>query len=146
MSPYFSVLIDNDILDYSKNINSFGSIYSNNRNYYKISTLTEFEEKLNIFCNYKYNNKLFNNIDWTNIAISGSVMAACIPQFNPLQFYFSDNTTNSNNFEDYIEHFIKNPILMLCVIVVTYLILLKHFLNFITNLVIMLKILIMMKF
>ena len=107
MSPYFSVLIDNDILDYSKNINSFGSIYSNNRNYYKISTLTEFEEKLNIFCNYKYNNKLFNNIDWTNIAISGSVMAACIPQFNPLQFYFSDNTTNSNNFEDYIEHFYK---------------------------------------
>ena len=35
------------------------------------------------------------------------VMATCIPQFNFYNFYFSDNTTNSNNFQDYIEHFYK---------------------------------------
>ena len=37
---------------------------------------------------------IFNNIDWDNIAISGSVMAACIPKVNPLMYYGGPVLTN----------------------------------------------------
>tara|TARA_Y100000768_G_scaffold68896_1_gene48330 strand:- start:2591 stop:4972 length:2382 start_codon:yes stop_codon:yes gene_type:complete len=108
-NPYFTLLINTELLDYANNINSFGSfkIIGSNIDIYGISTLAGFKEKLNIFCTYKYNNELFNNIDWSNIAICGSVMAACLTNYNPLQYYFNSNNYKKN-FEDYIEHFYKD--------------------------------------
>ena len=108
-NPYFTLLLNNDIIDYPNNINSFGSVKLNNTehiDFYKISTLEEFKKKLNIFCNYKYTiNDIFLNINWDNIAIGGSVMAACLPNYNPLQYYFKNKI---NKFEKYIEHFYKD--------------------------------------
>jgi hypothetical protein len=109
-NPYFSLLLDNEVLDFSNNINSFGyiNIPNNNIDFYAISNLTQFENKLNIFINYKYNYNLFNNITWTNLAVGGSVMAACLSNNNPLQYNFNNSSNNNANFEKYIEHFYKD--------------------------------------
>tara|TARA_B110000208_G_C11790124_1_gene437146 strand:+ start:42 stop:2591 length:2550 start_codon:yes stop_codon:yes gene_type:complete len=116
-SPYFTMLVDKIILSPEKNVNTFGYSYNNSNpkleKYYGITTLELFEKRLNIFCNKNINSiNIFKNINWDNIAISGSVISASLPNINPLMFYFSDNIkdiiNNKTIFEQYIEEFYKN--------------------------------------
>jgi hypothetical protein len=66
----------------------FNSInkYTNNG----ICNLEQFKERLNIFTTSKSDKDLFQNINWKElkIAISGSIMPACLQVYNPLMSLF----------------------------------------------------------
>ena len=65
-----------------------------------IITLPVFINRLNVFmleAIHSYN--LFSNINWDNIAISGSIIACCLPRYNPLML-----NTMQNNKLDFIQY------------------------------------------
>ena len=110
-SPYFSFLVSDEIADMENNNLTFGCVSMKDRILeYGIIDLKKFKDRLEIFCNinYQYLN-IFNNVNWSNIAISGSVIAACLPRINPLMYYF-DNNNNKEDiiFEEYINEYYKN--------------------------------------
>jgi len=61
---------------------------------------------------------LFENLDWSNIAVSGSLIACCLPNFNPLMLNFmtkAEITCNSDKFVNYINEYYRDAdIDMLC--------------------------------
>ncbi len=66
------------------------------------------------------NNKfgLFEGLDWSNIAVSGSLIACCLPNFNPLMLNFltkSEIISKSDKFVNYINEYYRDAdIDMLC--------------------------------
>ncbi len=88
LNPYMPILIhDNEL----KSVQNLGGIidYSNNI-HNPLCNLEEFRYRLNIFNTSNSNNDIFNNINWDtdNIALSGSIMTACIQKLHPLMNLF----------------------------------------------------------
>jgi len=115
-NPYFSVLIDKKIIDIKNNFIGVGCTEltgAKNKNN-KIVSLNEFKNRLQIFINTSYEScNIFENIIWDNIAISGSIISACLPKTHPLMFYFyKDNNydleVTDEAFLNYINHFYKS--------------------------------------
>jgi hypothetical protein len=69
--PISKKCLTSDNLIASHFITSFTQIYG-------ICSLNEFNERFNIFTSGNINRNIFNNINWSNIAISGSCIAACL--------------------------------------------------------------------
>lgn len=113
-SPYFSLLVDDKILDIPNNNLTFGCVANNlgEKSRLKgIECLKVFQLKLNLFITNDMNLHLLENVDWTKFAITGSVMPACIQTYNPLTSYFQEKGKykNSNNiFTDFIDEYYKN--------------------------------------
>ena len=103
-NPYMSVLVsDVELL----NFHNIGGIpeYDTNLPYFRnhgICNLEEFIFRMNIFCTGNPNYNLFEDFDFKkhNVAISGSIMAACLQKNNPLK-----NTLYNNNFTEYFDEY-----------------------------------------
>jgi hypothetical protein len=81
-TPYLPILISNKIRAKYKNLSCPKKIYNDSIKY-GVCTLETFKIRLNYFiCNRDIN--LLENVDWKDIGICGSVMACCLPNFNPL--------------------------------------------------------------
>lgn len=93
LNPYMPILVDDTILQASTNI---GGISTNEHN--GLCNLEEFKLMLNIFTTNKSNNNLFHNINWAEnkMAISGSIMTACLQKKHPLVNMFN----NISNYEE----------------------------------------------
>jgi hypothetical protein len=73
---------------------------------YGVTNLNEFLTRFNIFTcgNSKIN--IFNDIDWSHCAISGSVMSACLQKRSPLYDYVSNNiTTETGNWNAFFNNY-----------------------------------------
>ena len=93
-NPYLPILISKEILDFTNNcigINAYKGDYG-------VVTLTEFRKNLNIFLCSNENVNILKNVDWDNLAISGSMIPACITKFNPLEKLFE---TKNRYFMEY---------------------------------------------
>lgn len=98
-NPYMSILIDDNLLNSSENIGGICQCKgSHNLSNKGLCNLEEFERHLNIFTTGNSNTNLFQNINWKEdkIAISGSIMTACLQKQHPLVNLF-------NNISDYDE-------------------------------------------
>tara|TARA_B110000208_G_C11784580_1_gene435136 strand:+ start:630 stop:3086 length:2457 start_codon:yes stop_codon:yes gene_type:complete len=110
-NPYFTVLIDKDIVNIKNNLLGVGccELKNTTRMNKNIVTLEQFKKRLQIFSNTDFSNSnIFENINWNNIAITGSIITACLPTINPLMYYFNtiDNINITDNiFLKYIDHF-----------------------------------------
>ena len=107
-SPYFSFLVSDAIANIENNNLTFGCVTKNNSIFeHGVTDLITFENRLEVFCNIKYDTfKIFDNINWSNIAVSGSVIAACLPRNNPLMMKYNNINKSANNiFEDYIDEY-----------------------------------------
>jgi hypothetical protein len=103
LNPYMPILINDDLLYPSENIGGICNIKGTNNLCNKgLCNLEEFERQLNIFTTGNSNTNLFQNINWKEdkIAISGSIMTACLQKQHPLVNLFS-------NFADYDERMIR---------------------------------------
>lgn len=109
-NPYLSVLISTKVLNPNKNVIGINSINSFS---YGINNLDEFHLRMNIFISSNKNINIFDKFNWDNVAISGSIMAACIPN-NPLILLFSRKTTEESF--DYFckEYYSSADIDMMC--------------------------------
>jgi hypothetical protein len=92
MNPYNTLLVSSDIINFNKNLQGIGCIAGNKS--YGVCTLDEFKQKLHIFTSYDKKIDLFDNLNWNNIAISGSIITACVPKYNPLLNKFANSNIN----------------------------------------------------
>lgn len=106
--PYLPVLVDQNTLSINRNILGVSQIYYEFDNSkikevsrYGISNKETFISRINCFASGLNNVNVFDNIDWNNIAISGSIMACCLPNFNPLMHRFINDSCDDINFVQY---------------------------------------------
>ena len=121
LCPYISLLVDNKSLNTEQNI--FGvkqynidlcypeiSPESKQKLNYGICNKETFINRINIFMSGMNNVNMIENIDWANIAISGSVMACCLPNFNSLMMNFMNIDRHNVNidFIKFIDEYYKD--------------------------------------
>lgn len=106
--PYLPVLVDHNTLSINRNILGVSQIYYESDSArvkevsrYGISNKETFISRINCFASGLNNVNVFENIDWNNIAISGSIMACCLPNFNPLMHRFINDSRDDINFAQY---------------------------------------------
>ena len=102
-NPYMPLLVAHRELKPSIN---FCSIKEHNNG---ICNLKQFRERLNIFCTSNMNYNIFENFDFQkyNVAITGSIMTACIQHTHPLMTIFK-NSQKKDNFNKYITESYNN--------------------------------------
>lgn len=109
-NPYFPFLV-NDKLYIEQNVYgidnysllNYDSINSIDKdlikNTYGVANLETFKKRMNVFLSGNKTIDIFKYTNFNNIAISGSIIAACLPNFNPLVI----NT--ACNFESFVDEY-----------------------------------------
>ena len=94
-NPYFPFFV-NDSVFIENNVYGVDNYIINNydtidiidkdviKNTYGVANLETFKKRMNIFISGNKKNDIFKYVNFDNIAISGSVIAACLPNYNPL--------------------------------------------------------------
>lgn len=93
-NPYISLTVSENILNSKNNCLSLPMIEGFDG--YGVTDLIEFKKRFNVFTTGDVNKNIFDNIDWTNLAISGSSITACIQKKSPL-FNLINNLDNIND-------------------------------------------------
>jgi hypothetical protein len=96
-SPYLPILVADFAIN--ANITPVYSVYSHLYDY-KVCNIDIFKNRLSIFFSNSEHN-LLEGLDFNGIGITGSCIACCLPNFNPLQLMF-------NNFNDFTNEYYKN--------------------------------------
>ena len=109
--PYLPLLIDNELINANRNILGGEQIFVSSERYkelfrYGITKKDKFIERFNQFVSGKENINLFENINWENIAVCGSIMACCLPNFNTVMCNHFVN--NNINFISFINEYYKD--------------------------------------
>ena len=105
MNPYLPLLISKKVLNFRESFRSLGMISGHNG--YGLCTPEEFKTRLKIFSSGQSSDELsiFKNVDWEGIAITGSIMTACLQKRNPLVDLFShlpnDEAIYNRYFQEY---------------------------------------------
>jgi len=95
-NPYMPILVSDDQLASQINIcglNEFKITEKNKKIFNNgICNLQEFKKRLNLFITNNPNVDIFNNLEWSKnkIAISGSVITACLQKEHPLMNLFTE--------------------------------------------------------
>jgi hypothetical protein len=110
-NPYVSLLVSDKALDSKTNNIGLGYIKGND---YGINTLDDFRTNFNLFTTKNSNTTIFQDLDWTNLAVSGSIMTACIPKNNPLLQLFKEDDIDKRKLRFYDEYYVNSDIDMMC--------------------------------
>ena len=105
-NPYLPILISRDIIDIKNNC--VGVDATNNGNGYGVNSFDVFKRNFNIFLCGDSNINLLEGLNWNNIAISGSVIPACVTRYNPLEGQFN----SKNRF--FCEYYSNSDIDVMC--------------------------------
>ena len=97
-NPYMPILVNNFDLKPLDNFCGVPEYFDLGLNNAGICNLDEFRIRLNLFCTAKINFNIFENVDFQKykIAITGSVMAACIQKRHPLMSILKYNNIPFN--------------------------------------------------
>jgi hypothetical protein len=97
-SPYLPILVADSVLS-NKNCYPVLPVYNHKYNY-GVCTGNTFKTRVSIFFSNTEHNFL-EGLDFNGIGITGSCIACCLPNFNPLQLMFSD-------FNQFVNEYYKN--------------------------------------
>jgi hypothetical protein len=101
-NPYITVLIDNiELPDH----NTYGLSYRENYDGYGITNIETFKRRFNIFASGNANIDILDGINWTNFAVSGSLITACLQKRS--QLLDAHVKMNNNNEDIGFQSFIK---------------------------------------
>ena len=111
--PYLPVLVESETLNAERNVfgvcqnrlnNSNANMTQAKKNMtrYGVADKDTFIKRVNMFIsgidsNNKKSNDILKDIDWSNIAMSGSMMACCLPNYNTLMLKFSSGGSYSSD-------------------------------------------------
>ena len=95
-NPYISFLVKNKLINLNKNGMSLYPIYDSD--YYGVCNQKTFNERFNIFCTGSKYTNLFKGLNWDNLAISGSIIPACVHKHNILSKNVKAPGTSSINY------------------------------------------------
>lgn len=104
-SPYLPILVAKEALSPNDNNLGVSNYYVNDKLSHGIVDDKEFDRRIRIFTTGHDNKNYFDGMNWSNIAMSGSVMAACLPKLNPLMLNFVDH--DEINFTNYFDEYYK---------------------------------------
>uniref|UniRef100_A0A6C0EDY1 Uncharacterized protein n=1 Tax=viral metagenome TaxID=1070528 RepID=A0A6C0EDY1_9ZZZZ len=101
-NPYMPILVRDWELKPLENFCGIPEYCNSKYNNQGICNLEQFQERLNIFCTGKINFNIFENFDFQkyNVAISGSVMTACIQKSHPLLSRFKIINNNESYYSE----------------------------------------------
>ena len=112
--PYLPILVDTETINAEKNVlgvqqyrfdpDPIGNLNKLTR--YGVTDKKTFIDRVNMFISGKTNTNMLKDINWSNIAMSGSMMACCLPNFNTLMSnFFTQN--KEIDFLAYINEYYK---------------------------------------
>ena len=106
-NPYLSIPINNK----TKCENVYGIHPDLHKHYMGVNDLKTFRKKLNIFISGDDNFNIFKDINFkkNKMAISGSIMPACLQKNNPLSYLF-DNQYENKDYRYYSEYYCNSDI------------------------------------
>ena len=102
-NPYVSIMIHNEQLDMKKNCGSIKFIQ--NYDGYGVCDLETFKKRMNIFISGSPIIDVFEGINWTEFAVSGSIIPACLQKRNPLYDSYCNEFKDEN---EAFKHFVAN--------------------------------------
>ena len=111
MNPYMPIMVDDTILKPSTNIGGVKDFKSkeNIKTYTNqgISSLNEFKRKMNLFVSNNGDNDIFNDVEWKKwkVAISGSIMSACIQKHHKLLNMFTEKNMDDKLIRYFNEYY-----------------------------------------
>ena len=115
-SPYISLLVAKNIVNAQNN--NIGVLpyydYTDENKQPGIVSLDEFVNRMNIFVSGDKTINHFEFVNWSNIAITGSIITAITPKFNPLMLHFVNNNNNVNYDEYFHEYYRDSDIDVMC--------------------------------
>jgi hypothetical protein len=109
-NPYLSVLISQKELT-----NKISGInYQTSVDCYGVCNFNTFQKRLNYFISKNMTQNIFDGLNWTNYAISGSVIPACLQKQNPLSLTMQGNSLE-DKWKQYIDiYYNKSDIDLIC--------------------------------
>ena len=115
LNPYIPLMIKKDVLNGEFNCLGFPYYVTDKQNY-GITNLEGFQKNLNIFTTGSSTKSIFKNMNWNNLAISGSTLAACLQKRHPLISLFEGlcPTEDATLFRFYNEYYAKADIDIMC--------------------------------
>ncbi len=115
--PYLPVLVERETLNLDKNVLGVMPHYVDDSSSAKLKEDTRygvcskevFIDRVNKFISGKSIINILKNINWSNIAMSGSMMACCLPNFNPLMANFvKSRNTYDVDFNAFVNEYYKD--------------------------------------
>ena len=115
LNPYLPVMIKKDVIDGKNNCLGFPFINTDISNY-GITNLENFKKNLNIYTTGYSNKSIFKDLDWSNLALTGSSLAACLPKRHPLIALFEATCDNQDEtlFRFFNEYYAAADIDIMC--------------------------------
>jgi hypothetical protein len=104
-NPYITLLLDQKELNSSKNLLSLG--YMGDHDGYGVCNLEQFKWRFNLFTTGDPTKNIFDGIDWSSFAVSGSVMPACLQKKSPLMRAF-DEMSETDMWEVFFNSYYKD--------------------------------------
>ena len=95
-TPFFPLLVSKKLIN-CNNTYLGTPLISGSSN--RISTLKEFKQNFNIFTSGIAEIGVFDDLNWDNIAISGSCIPACVPKNDILMNVVNQDSSHQNNFQ-----------------------------------------------
>ena len=115
LNPYLPIMVNKEVIDGNNNCLGFPFIRTDINNY-GITDLKSFKSNLNIYTTGKSNSSIFEGMNWSNLAISGSTLAACVQKRNPLISLFEATcqTFDDTIFRYFNEYYANADIDIMC--------------------------------
>jgi hypothetical protein len=102
-NPYVSIMIHNEQLDMKVNCGGIKCIQ--NYDGYGVCDLETFKKRMNIFISGNATTDIFHGINWSEFAVSGSIIPACLQKRNPLYDSYIHEFKDEN---EAFKHFVAN--------------------------------------
>lgn len=92
LNPYFTCLVPENVIK----ANVLG-VENKIHHQQGVCNISEFKKRLNIFITQNASKNLLEGVNWSNMVVTGSIMAGIIPKFNPLfELFMSDDHINDH--------------------------------------------------
>ena len=103
VNPYVSLLVSKEIINCPRSCMGIPMIKGHE---YGVCNLDTFKRRLNLFTTGKSDKCIFDGINWTDVSISGSIIACCVPKKHPLITLVSKPGKNDDeNFIEYVKEY-----------------------------------------
>ena len=115
LNPYITLIVETNKVNFNKNCMGMPSI--KNYNHYGISDFDDFKQKFNLFTTGFSNTCILDGLNWSSLAISGSIIPACSIKRSPLLdiMNVSIQTSESEKLLAFFDKYYKNSdIDMMC--------------------------------
>ena len=115
LNPYLPIMVKKDVLNGDLNCLGF-PYYVTDSDHYGITDLNGFRERLNVYTTGSSKKSIFKNLDWSNLALSGSTLAACLQKRHPLISLFEGTCTDNDStlFRFFNEYYANADIDIMC--------------------------------